>query len=103
MAADHPVLIDHADAGGWLSDRFSAGGGKSSTVVWQSVVRQYVPADHWNLVEAVMGDALAAGRAVAWVTFEPGPDHVRGFELRCRERDGEHLLAHCADHGPPVD
>lgn len=101
VAAAHPVRLDRADTGPWLSEHLATDDG-SLTVVWQSVVRQYVPAAAWAAVEAAINGALDAGRPVAWVSFEPGDDHIAGFALRCREAGGERLLAVCGDHGPPV-
>jgi hypothetical protein len=89
LAAGDPPPIDRATASEWLAEQLAAPHDDVVTVVWHSVVRQYVPADEWARVEA-----LLAGRCV--LSMEPvGYDHM---ELRA----GERLLATCGDHGPPV-
>ena len=78
-----------------------------ATVVWHSVVWQYVPPDErtriTELVEAV-GRRATAAAPVAHLWLEP--EHVEhgGFVLRLRTwPDGqERLLADAQGHGPPV-
>ncbi|MFC3503274.1 DUF2332 domain-containing protein [Micromonospora krabiensis] len=76
------------------------------TVVWHSVMRQYVPAEEWTRVLAEL-DRLAAAAGddspVAHLFFEPQPPHGRHFELHARLNGGpEHLLATAHPHGLPA-
>lgn len=120
VAAATPVTIERTeDTAGWLAHRLhDARAPGALTVVWQSVVRQYVPDPEWVAIDATIAAALGRPDApVAWVSFEPGADHVGGFALRCRgnepavgdlgcalscREDDDRLLARCGDHGPPV-
>ncbi|MFC0002581.1 DUF2332 domain-containing protein [Micromonospora siamensis] len=72
------------------------------TVLWHSVMRQYVPAPEWRRVDAEI-DRLAGGDApFAYLSFEPDPDG-RHFELRARLGAGpDRLLAQAHPHGLPA-
>ncbi|MCL7461043.1 DUF2332 domain-containing protein [Micromonospora echinofusca] len=77
------------------------------TVVWHSVMRQYVPAEEWARVTAELDRLAAAGSAdapVAHLSFEPHPREARNaFELRARLGRGvERLLAEAHPHGLPA-
>lgn len=77
------------------------------TVVWHSVMRQYVPAEKWARVTTELDRLAAAGSAdapVAHLSFEPHPREARNaFELRARlGRGAERLLAEAHPHGLPA-
>jgi hypothetical protein len=77
------------------------------TVIWQSVMRQYVPAEAWAGIERAVQDAARAATSdtpLAWLSMEPGDDPGAGFAVRATTWPGgeRHLLAHAGDHGPPV-
>jgi hypothetical protein len=80
------------------------------TVLWHSVVRQYLSADEQAAVDAGI-DALAAAADAhspfAHLTFEPQRRSHNGpiaFLLRVRSWPGgtDRVLAECGPHGPPV-
>ncbi|MEZ0093322.1 DUF2332 domain-containing protein [Streptacidiphilus sp. EB129] len=77
------------------------------TVVWHSVMRQYVPAEEWARVDVEL-DRLAAASTpeapFAHIAFEPvREDHRLRFRLTVREGAGERvLLAESAPHGLPA-
>ncbi|RKN03707.1 DUF2332 domain-containing protein [Streptomyces radicis] len=77
------------------------------TVVWHSVMRQYVPADEWAAVEREL-DRLAAASGpdagFAVIRFEPGEvEGTRGFWLSVRSDKGpERPLALAHPHGVPA-
>jgi len=79
IAAKHPVQIDRSDAADWLARRLTAAPDGVLTVVWQSVVRQYLEAAEWDAIKARIRCG-AATIPLAWLVLEPGAD---GFELRC--------------------
>lgn len=102
VAARCPIPIDRASASDWLAARLAGARSDHVVVVWQSIVRQYLPESEWTAIEALLG-----GAEVAWITFEPAselgrPDHVADVGLTCRIGREEHLLARCGYHGPPV-
>ena len=104
----HPVAVERRSAAAWLLERLAEPRAGRLTVVWQSVVNQYLDEGERDAIRGAF--ASAAGGPFAWLTLEPPAAGVadRRFELRCRERpedDGSgvaRLLAHCGYHGPPV-
>ncbi|MEA2230554.1 MAG: hypothetical protein QOD83_370 [Solirubrobacteraceae bacterium] len=100
IAAKHPVQIDRSGAADWLARRLTAAPDGVLTVVWQSVVRQYLEAAEWDAIKASIRCG-AATIPLAWLVLEPGAD---GFELRCWEAPlgDPRLLAIGGYHGPPV-
>ena len=110
VAARHPVAVERRSAAAWLLERLGEPRPGRLTVVWQSVVNQYLDEGERDAIRSAF--ASAAGGPFAWLTLEPpAPRGGEGssFELRCRERpedDGSgvaRLLAHAGYHGPPVD
>ncbi|RDI48179.1 DUF2332 domain-containing protein [Nocardia mexicana] len=76
------------------------------TVVWHSVMRQYVPRDQWALVEAEL-DRLAAASGpeagFAHIAFEPVAQSGSGFPLTVRIGAGPAVrLARAKPHGVPA-
>lgn len=106
VAARHPVAVDQRDAGPWLALTLADPRPDMLTVVWQSVVDQYLDDDERAAIRSAF--ECAGGSPVAWLTLEPPRGGSGRFELRCRERpegDGSgsaRLLARAGYHGPPV-
>jgi hypothetical protein len=108
IAAQHPVAIDRRSAAAWLLTRLADARPDMLTVVWQSVVNQYLDDGERAAIRSAF--ASAATSPLAWLTLEPpaAGSETDSFELRCRERpegDGSgeaHLLAYSGYHGPPV-
>ena len=95
-------------AAAWLATQLADVRPDTLTVVWQSVVNQYLDSAERDAIRSAFA---GAGGALAWLTLEPPApaDRADGsFELRCRERPegngtGEaRLLARAGYHGPPV-
>jgi len=103
IASEHPVRVERSGAADWLARHLSPAPDGVLTVVWQSVMRQYLDGAEWDAIEAAIRLAGTA-MALAWLTLEPGEDAVDGFELRCWEAPREQplLLAIGGYHGPPV-
>ena len=108
VATRHPVAVERRSASAWLALQLVDAGADMLTVVWQSVVHQYLEdAERAGIRSAF---ASAAAGPLAWLTLEPPRRHddAGGFELRCRERpesngSGEApLIARAGYHGPPV-
>jgi len=109
VADRHPVGVQRRNAGAWLLERLGDARPAMLTVVWQSVVDQYLDEGERDTIRSAF--ASAAGGPLAWLTLEPPPAGGGGnrFELRCRERPEDNgsgvarLLAHAGYHGPPVE
>jgi hypothetical protein len=105
VAARNPVRVDRARASEWLPDAIATAGrsGDELTVVWQSVVRQYVEPGEWDAIEHQL---RAAPCPTVWLSMEPSLDGHLGLQ-RLTLREGpdapEVTLARVGDHGPPVN
>ncbi|MFJ8044894.1 DUF2332 domain-containing protein [Kitasatospora sp. NPDC096147] len=107
LAGRLPSTVERAGAADFLRGVSVREG--ALTVVWHSVMRQYVPAEEWALVEAEL-DRLAAestpAAPFAHVSFEPRrtPDwREHRFLLTVRTGQGpEAVLAEAAPHGLPA-
>jgi hypothetical protein len=108
VAMRHPVEVEARSAAAWLALRLADARPDMLTVVWQSVVNQYLDEGERAAIRSVFTSAGAA--PLAWLTLEPSSDPAQtdSFELRCRERpegngSGEaQLIARAGYHGPPV-
>lgn len=108
VAAHHPVTVEPCSAAAWLLARLADPRPDTLTVVWQSVVNQYLDGGERDAIRSAFA---SAGGRLAWLTLEPPAHGTRSdgsFELRCRERPEENgsgearLLARAGYHGPPV-
>jgi hypothetical protein len=106
IAAGDPLPIARSPASEWLATELERRRADELTVVWHSIVRQYVPDEEWAAVTECLREASAAGpdRPVVRVAMEPRRDHVVNFAVSLHaEPDGPgQILARCGDHGPPV-
>jgi hypothetical protein len=105
VAAPRPPMVVSARAIDWLPDVLSRRRDGELTVVWHSVMRQYVSAGEWQALSEVFETAVAANpeRPIALVGMEPVSDYA-GFEITLRfgADHAERRIAGCGDHGPPV-
>lgn len=107
LAARHPVRVEPIGAAEFLRRVTLAEG--ALTVVWHSVMRQYVPAAEWALVEAELARLAAAATPTArfaHISFEPSRlpgSRERRFVLTVRSGlDPEQVLAEAVPHGLPA-
>ena len=106
IAGRHPVAIEQRDAAPWLALALADARPDVLTVVWQSVVDQYLDDDERAALRGAF--EMASTAPLAWLTLEPPAAGRGSFELRCHERpagDGSgsaRLLARAGYHGPPV-
>ncbi|XTZ15002.1 DUF2332 family protein [Micromonospora echinospora] len=101
LAGRLPVRVHAAGAADFLAAVDSRPG--VLTVIWHSVMRQYVPADEWRRVSAEIDRLAGSGAPVAHVSFEPGTADSSRFQLRVRLGDRpERLLADAHPHGLPA-
>jgi hypothetical protein len=106
VAAGDPVPIAARRASEWLAEALAGPDAGAFTVVWHSVMRQYVDPVEWERVEAVLreaGHGELAGRLVR-LSMEPARDHVARMQLTLHDPAGarETRLAVCDDHGLPI-
>lgn len=104
IAETHPVTVDRARAAPWLREQLAEPAPGVATVVFHSVVWQYLGPDEQT--EVVAAIAAAGGRAtaaapLAWLRLEPHPDPERGTELRLTTWPSgrDQVLALCDYHG----
>lgn len=110
VAAGTPVPIERADAPDWLAARLAEPPGAAVTVVFHSIVVQYLGRERRERVRELITDAgrRSTLRApLAHLRLEPtGGDPARGeFLVHLTEWPSgeERLLARAHAHGPPVD
>lgn len=97
--------VDEADLLAWLAATPLTGPG-AATVVFHSIVMQYLPRESRARVSELLDEAGAAATAaapLAWLRLEPGSKTAQA-EVRLRTWPGgeERLLATARFHGPPV-
>jgi hypothetical protein len=107
VAADVPATVDRADAGEWVHARLAAPVPGTATIVYHSIVWQYLsPATAAAVTDAFDGAAARATRdaPLAWVRFEPAADPTKGVDVTVRTWPGgeERIVARCWYHGKPV-
>ncbi len=104
VAARDPVAIDRAAAGEWLERRLAAPVPGAATVVFQSLVLQYLDdaerARVRDVIEAA-GAAATAAAPLAWLRMEPGGE-LADVRLRTWPGGEDALVARAGYHGRPV-
>ena len=107
VAARVPARLERARATEWLARRLAEPATADvATVVFHSIVWQYLPDDERRLVRHTIEEAGARATSstpLAWLRFEPSAD-ARCAELRlaCWPGGGDRLLATAGFHGRPV-
>ncbi|MFN8077256.1 MAG: DUF2332 domain-containing protein [Kineosporiaceae bacterium] len=99
QAAARPPAVERAEAGSWLARRLTEPAPAGVlTVVWHSVMQQYVPDEAWRRIEHEI-DAARARMPLAHVALEPVVlADPRGHGLWL---DGE-VVGHAQPHGVPT-
>ncbi|WP_371497276.1 DUF2332 domain-containing protein [Kitasatospora sp. NBC_00374] len=105
LAARIPTRVEAMGAAEFLRGVRVADG--ALTVVWHSVMRQYVSAEEWALVEGELdrlADASTAAAPFAHIAFEPRrAGELHSFVLTVRAGRGPgRVLAEAAPHGLPA-
>lgn len=105
VAVANGVRVDGADAGAWVAARLAEPVAGMATVVYHSIVLQYLPrASFRRMRDAIVaaGESADADAPVAWLRMEPaGP--VADVRLRLWPGGNDEVLGTTAYHGPPVD
>jgi hypothetical protein len=107
IARDHPVVVDRADVAAWLPAQLASAPRDVVTVVWHSIVWQYLPSATRAHVTRAIEDAgvRATARApLAWLRLEPPADAFGRPDLRLRVWPGgvDALVARAGFHREPV-
>ncbi len=109
IARRQPVVVEPLPATAFLTRELTARVPGVATVVWQSVVRQYLDAPEVEALDRILhlaGSRATPGAPLAHLTMEParGGDGQMRFHVRLTLwPDGTTaLLADCHGHGPPV-
>jgi hypothetical protein len=106
VAARVPANIARAAAPEWLGQNLAQPTTGVATVVFHSIVWQYLSAADRERVRRTIeeaGSRATAGAPIAWLRFEPSPDRACA-EVRLRSWPGgeDRLLARAGYHGRPV-
>jgi hypothetical protein len=103
LAARVPAAVDAASLEDWLPEQLAAPSPGVATVVYHSVVDEYLPSETRRAFHAVLEDAGARATAdapLAWLRLEPTTElRHHGVRLRTWPGRRERLLATCGAHG----
>jgi hypothetical protein len=105
LAAEVPAVVEEAAAPGWIRARLAEPVAGVATVVYHSVVMQYLTPDERDEFEAAIAAAGAAAdqdAPLAWLRMEPAGPRA---EVRLTAWPGgeDRRLALAGYHGTPVD
>ena len=106
QAAGDPPPVTAAAAVDWLAAALARRRAGELTVVWHSLVRQYVQPEEWALLEDAVTAARASDRGapIVWAAMEPGLGASPRIAVTLGERSGEspRRVASTGDHGHPM-
>jgi hypothetical protein len=105
VAAEVEAPVDRAGAADWVESRLGADREGRATVVFHSIVMQYLDVDERERFERSLcdtGAAAAPTAPLAWLRMEPAGEHT---EVRLTLWPGgeERVLARAGYHGDPVE
>lgn len=101
LARADPPVVEAAPAEVWLPDRLAETTPGVTTVVWHSVLIQYLPAASRHRLLGIVrgaGSAATADAPLAWLRLEPGPTHLE-LRLSMWPSGTDLLLAEAHAHG----
>jgi hypothetical protein len=109
IAAEHPLRVEALPASRFLDRELAVATPGVATVVWHSVVRQYLGREERTEVDAIMqmaGERATDSAPVFRLSLEPektAPSTFRFLvELAAWPGGEQRMLAECLGHGPPV-
>lgn len=106
LASGRGIAVEHADAASWVADRLSRPMPGCATVLYHSIMWQYMPVQAQAALRATIehaGSAATDEAPVTWLRFEPPTTNDRP-ELRLTYWPGGHEehLATAHPHGSSV-
>ena len=104
IARAHPPPVDRADAGDWLEAQLAVHAGGMATVIFHSILWQYLGDDRRARLRALIaaaGAAATAAKPLAWLRMEPAGERT-AVRLSTWPGGHERVVARCGHHGPPV-
>jgi hypothetical protein len=107
LAPSVPVSVEQADAGDWVEAKLAERQAGVVSVVYHSIVWQYLSSEKRTRVQHVIERAGADATddaPIAWVRMEPGRDPTQSAEVRVTRWPGrlERVVARTGYHGRPV-
>ena len=104
VAAAHPVTVERSGGGDWLEQMLERPVPGSATVIYHSIVLQYLSDSDFDRVGSAItlaGKRATAAAPLAWLRMEPGEEqaHVR---LTLWPEGREKLVTTCSYHGASV-
>jgi len=109
VAAALPVTVERIGAGDFLARELAGRVPKMATVIFHSIMIQYVPKEERRRVFETIraaGERADADAPLAWLRFEPakgdGGDWIHRLDLTLWPGGEEMMLATASPHGPPV-
>lgn len=106
IAQQHPVDLVQADAGVWLAERLSGAlPAGVATVVYHSIVWQYLPKPTRNGVRAALrdaGESTAAHAPLCWLRMEPATPEFADLRVTTWPGGDEIRLAEVGYHGGAI-
>jgi hypothetical protein len=105
LAAEVPVTIDRAGAADWISAQLVERREGVGTVVFHSIVMQYLDEEERRRFEARMreaGERADAAAPLAWLRMEPAGERAE-VRLRLWPRGEDRVIARAGYHGDFVD
>ena len=100
VAQEIDATVDQAGAARWTEDRLADAVPDMATVVFHSIVMQYLPATERERFEAALDSAPGP---VAWLRMEPATDEFTEVRLKRWPGGEDRLLARAGYHGDPVE
>ncbi len=104
LAPQLPVAVDGAGAAGWITEQLADPADGVATVVFHSIVMQYLPEAERRDFERHVREAgeAADGKApLAWLRMEPGGEQAK-VRLTTWPGGEDRLIARAGYHGNPV-
>lgn len=100
------IRVQRSDAGSWVEERLSEPADRRVTVLYHSIMWQYMPRETRERITATVAAASRRARPdapLAWLRFEPaGPDATPELRLTLWPEGKERLLARAHPHGVSV-
>jgi hypothetical protein len=104
VARRTPATVDQGNAPDWVEAALALGELGVATVVYHSIVWQYLSnadRESFERVMAVAAEAATPKKPLAWLRFEPGGNAAE-VRLQLWPSGKDRLLARCGFHGKPV-